>query len=263
MDHDWEDESLYDEDDVTMSESDGVRYLHFGTEWIQGAMRMSRPHDLVLAYTQQMMTWLLFHEPHESDRIALLGLGAGSLLRYCLKQTPAHCVTVEINPQVTAMCRAFFRLPDHVRSEIVHADAAEWVADQQNHNQHVVIMVDLYDAAAQGPVCSSVEFYEGCKQSLNNDGIMVVNLFGSHPSFELNVRNIRQVFDGKVLVLPEIDEGNTIVLAFKGRGLETTTQQLLDRAESVQSQYKLEARRWAKALLLTRPVDTAFTISEM
>ncbi|MGO3891233.1 MAG: fused MFS/spermidine synthase [Paenalcaligenes sp.] len=262
MDQEWEDDSLYEEDDVTMSESDGIRYLHFGTEWIQGAMRMSKPNDLVLAYTQQMMTWLLFHEPHESDRLALLGLGAGSLLRYCLTQTPAECVTVEINPQVTAMCRAFFRLPDHVRSEIVHDDAAEWVANAANHNQHVVMMVDLYDAAAQGPVCSSVEFYENCKQCLDKDGIMVVNLFGSHPSFELNVRNIRQVFDNKVLVLPEIDEGNTIVLAFKGRGLETTTQQLMDRAETVQSQYKLEARRWAKALLATRPVDTAFTISE-
>src|SRR5690606_8381689 len=28
---------------VTLSEQFGVRYLHFGTEWVQGAMRVSKP----------------------------------------------------------------------------------------------------------------------------------------------------------------------------------------------------------------------------
>ena len=29
---------------VTLSEQDGVRYLHFGTEWVQGAMRIRKPN---------------------------------------------------------------------------------------------------------------------------------------------------------------------------------------------------------------------------
>jgi len=28
---------------VTLSEQNGVRFLHFGTEWIQGAMRIRKP----------------------------------------------------------------------------------------------------------------------------------------------------------------------------------------------------------------------------
>ena len=28
---------------VTLSEQDGVRYLHFGTEWVQGAMLIRMP----------------------------------------------------------------------------------------------------------------------------------------------------------------------------------------------------------------------------
>ncbi|MEP7062594.1 MAG: spermidine synthase, partial [Betaproteobacteria bacterium] len=28
---------------IEVSEEDGVRYLHFGTHWIQGAMRIARP----------------------------------------------------------------------------------------------------------------------------------------------------------------------------------------------------------------------------
>jgi hypothetical protein len=41
--------------DVTLSEFQGVRYLHFGSEWVQGAMRLSRPDELVLSYVRQMM----------------------------------------------------------------------------------------------------------------------------------------------------------------------------------------------------------------
>ena len=50
-------------DQPTLSEVDGVRYLHFHTEWVQGAMRIKNPAELVLEYTSQMMAWLLFLEP--------------------------------------------------------------------------------------------------------------------------------------------------------------------------------------------------------
>lgn len=252
----------YEADDVTISEEDGIRYLHFGTHWIQGAMRMSKPNDLVLSYTQQMMAWMLFHEASVAERIAFLGLGAGSLLRFCMRYTPSQLTTVEINPQVTAMCRAFFRLPENERSIIEHDDALEWVLDPVNKDQFQVLMVDLYDANAQGPVCSTVEFYQGCYQALTENGIASINLFGSHPSFQRNLDNIRTAFKAQLLVLPEIEEGNTIVLAFKGLGLEMTTQELLDRADIVQQETKLPARRWAKALLSMRSSASTFTIAE-
>jgi hypothetical protein len=39
---------------VTLSEQDGVRFLHFGTEWVQGAMRIRKPDWIELEYAQQM-----------------------------------------------------------------------------------------------------------------------------------------------------------------------------------------------------------------
>lgn len=246
--------SQIDKDDVTLSEIDGIRYLHFGTHWIQGAMRISRPHDLVLTYTQQMMTWLLFHDIKKEDEIAILGLGAASLLRFCMKHTASPLHTAEINPRVTAMCKAFFRLPEHTRSQIYHEDAETWVRDPQHIGRYKVIMVDLYDAAAEGPVCSSFEFYQSCYQCLDEEGLMTVNLFGAHHSYEENIDRIAKVFNGNVLVLPEIEEGNVVVLAFKGDYLaRTTTAQLLDKAQEVQEKYKLPARRWAKAILADQP----------
>ncbi len=40
---------------VTFSEEGGVRFLHFGTWWVQGAMRINKPDFIELEYAQQMM----------------------------------------------------------------------------------------------------------------------------------------------------------------------------------------------------------------
>ena len=44
---------------IEIRESRGIRTLHFGSDWVQGAMRVSRPNDLELAYTREMMSALL------------------------------------------------------------------------------------------------------------------------------------------------------------------------------------------------------------
>ncbi|MGB6106168.1 MAG: spermidine synthase [Pusillimonas sp.] len=240
------------DDDPTLSELDGVRYLHFGTEWVQGAMYVARPADLVLAYTQQMMAWLLFLEPSKTDTVGILGLGAGSLLRYSLKHTPASVVTVEWNQAVTAICRAYFRLPGTRRSSIEHCDAGLWVEKSANIGRCTALMVDLYDAHALGPVRDTLDFYQGCYRALAETGVMTVNLFGEHASFAPNIQNIRGAFGGRVLELPEIDAGNRIVLAFKGPVLDVSAGRFLARADEVESSYGLPARRWAKALLSQR-----------
>lgn len=235
----------------TLSEEAGIRYLHFDSEWIQGAMRIARPSELVLAYTQQMMAWLLFVAAGAHDRVGILGLGAGSLLRFTLRHTRSPVETVERNPAVTALCRAFFRLPGGARSVVDHADARDWVAEPGRAGRYRALMVDLYDSRAEGPVCGDPDFYRDCYRILDEPGVMSVNLFGRHESFEENLRGIRAAFGGRVLCLPEIDEGNTVALAFKGDALDLSRQDLLDRAERLEARTGLPARRWARSLLVS------------
>lgn len=236
-------------DPPTLSEADGIRYLHFGTEWIQGAMRVKDPSDLVLEYMAQMMAWLLFLDPPKASPIGLLGLGAGSLARFCVKYTRSPVVAVEWNPQVTAVCQMFFRLPAPKRLAIQHQDAGLWVADPLNAGRCPVLMVDLYDAQARGPVRDSLAFYRGCRRVLGEAGVMAVNLFGRHDSFGRNIDNLSRAFDDRLVRLPEIDAGNQIVLAFSGPPLAVQAADLLARAETVQAVYGLPARRWVKALM--------------
>jgi spermidine synthase len=239
------------DDEPTMSELNGVRYLHFGTVWVQGAMRLRKPDELVLDYARQMMAWMLFVQPQEDQTVGVLGLGAGSLLRFTLKATPAQVVTVEWNERVIAACRAYFRLPGPERSRIVQADAGVWVEQPENAGACAALMVDLYDASAAGPVRDTVEFYQGCRQTLAPGGVMTVNLFGEHESFPRNMANLGAAFAGHVLCLPEVDEGNRIVLAFRDGwpALLDDEAALLARARALQSDAKLPALRWARHLL--------------
>ena len=77
---------------ITFSEQDGIRFLHFGSRWVQGAMRLTDPYSLELAYVKDMMAWLLFLEP--PARILQLGLGAGSLTKFCRRHCAGSRVTV-------------------------------------------------------------------------------------------------------------------------------------------------------------------------
>lgn len=234
----------------TLSEMDGERYLHFSSPWIQGAMQMADPSRLIFLYTRQMMGWLLFLGTDKVQRIDVLGLGAGSLVRSCLKHTKALVHCVEWNPVVTEFCYRYFKLPKrHKRLSITHEDAQVWVTNPDNHAQSQVLLVDLYDYTAQGPVADSLEFYENCYQVLGEYGILVVNLFGHHPSYRKNLKHIKQAFKSRVLAFDETEDGNRIIMAFKGPDLLVSEDDLMKRARVVQRYTELEAVEMATMLL--------------
>ena len=71
---------------ATISEFDGVRYLHLGTPWVQGAMRIRKSLALELEYVQRMMAWMLLRPSDEltHGHAVQLGLGAAAITRSAL-----------------------------------------------------------------------------------------------------------------------------------------------------------------------------------
>ncbi len=210
---------------------------------------MDRPVEFVLEYTAQMMAWLVFLEPARQQTLGMFGLGAGSLARFCLKHTSNPIRVVEYNPLVTSACEMYFKLPRPTRLLIDHQDAGTWVEESENWGLCGALMVDVYDAQAQGPVRDSLAFYEGCYAVLADVGVLSVNLFGAHSSFARNIRNISQAFGGRILTLPQIDAGNQVVLAFKGPPIEVGVEKLLARAEYVESKFGLPAKKWVRSMM--------------
>jgi spermidine synthase len=236
---------------VTLSEEDGVRYLHFGTEWVQGAMRLRKPDWIELEYAQQMMAWMLFIP--EPRCIVQLGLGTGALTKFSYRQFPRARVTaVELNPSVIAICASMFKLPpEDDRLAILEMDAAEFVADPARRGSIDALQIDLYDATARGPVLDTPEFYADCAACLAPGGMATVNLFGDHPSYAKNLKAMRHAF-ADVIPLPEVHDGNVVALAFRERPTLDFAA-LHERAAAIRAATGLPARSWVNGIKSSRP----------
>ena len=231
---------------VTLSEQDGVRYLHFGTEWVQGAMRIRKPDWPELEYAQQMMAWMLFIE--QPGAIAQLGLGTATLTKFCYRQFPDATVTaVELNASVIHICESMFKLPPNdERLNVLEMDALDFVNNPANAGAFDVLQCDLYDATAKGPVLDTAEFYRACNDCLTSSGIMTVNLFGDHPSFAKNLKAMKFGF-GHVICLPEVHDGNVVAICFRNRPT-LDFDALAARAAQIVAATKLPAKSWVKGI---------------
>ena len=234
---------------VNFSDAGDIRYLHLGTEWVQGSMKLDAPFEIELEYVQRMMAWLLFVQPSSvMHRHAMqLGLGAGTLTKFCRKQLRMRTTAIELNPQVLAACRGWFKLPaDDVKLQVVIADAATEIRKPQWLGTVDALQVDLYDHEAAAPVLDSEAFYADCRALLTDDGAMTVNLFGRASSYERSLDKIVAVFgEAAVWAFKPTREGNTVVLAQRAPS-RPKRDALAERAQSIQTRWSLPAPKWLR-----------------
>jgi len=235
--------------EVHFSDYGDVRYLHLGTEWVQGSMRMDAPFEIELEYVQRMMAWLLFVPPASvAGRHAMqLGLGAGALTKFCYKKLRMTCTAIELNPQVLHACRGWFKLPpEDARLRVVLADAAQEIKSSEWLGTVDALQVDLYDQEAAAPVLDNEDFYADCRALLTEEGCMTVNLFGRSSSYERSLEKIATAFGEDALwAFKPTREGNTVVLAQR-QASRPKRAELLERAQAIESRWQLPAAKWLR-----------------
>ncbi len=236
---------------ATISEADGVRYLHLGTPWVQGAMRIRQSLKIELDYVQRMMAWMLLRPSEEltQGEAVQLGLGAAAITRFCHSTLRMRTTAVELNPSVITACRMFFHLPeDSARLQVLQMDAAAFVADAARADSVQALCVDLYDHDAASPVLDSEAFYRDCHRVLADGGVMSVNLFGRDASFERSAQRIAAAFGAaQVWSLRPTKEGNTIVIALKNVAMPERAALGL-RADHIEKRFKLPAKKWLRMI---------------
>ncbi len=204
---------------IEICETDGVRTLHFGSEWIQGAMRVARPWHLELEYTREMMLPLMLRdEPEEPLEILLIGLGAASMIRYLYRHWPHTRLTVvEISAAVVAAARQSFKLPeDPARIDLQVADGVAYLA--QCTQRFDLILVDGFDARARAGGLQGHPFYRDCRRCLAQNGMLAVNLLSRQSHYKRSIEALGRVFDGRSLAFPSMDSGNVVALASSTEG---------------------------------------------
>jgi spermidine synthase len=223
------------------------RSLHFSFEGVQSAMDLLHPDRLTLAYTRRMMAFLLFN--CEPSRLLLLGLGGGSLAKFCYRRLPAAVVTaVEVNSDVIAL-RNEFRIPeDDDRFGVVHRDGAEYVSELRDGQD--VILADACDHIGTTADLNTLEFYRNARRCLTSAGILVINLCGDRQLRTGHMLKIRQAFGENVLTLPVRPDGNVIVFAFKESCPVVRCADLEARAPELQRRFELNFPRYVRRIAL-------------
>ena len=223
--------------DIQVSESAGVRYLHFGSHWIQGAMRIARPWALELDYTREMMAALLLRpDPDWPRSVLLIGLGAASLTKFLHRHRPeARLTVVEIDPEVVAVARHHFKLPDEdERLRIELGDGADFVA--ATRQRFDLILVDGFDENARTGMLDTLPFYLNCKARLGSTGLLVANLLSKRKGVQKSMERIEEAFDGRAVAFPSCDSGNVVAFAAVGAPLQHSLGELKAAARNLKEE---------------------------
>lgn len=228
---------------IDISEQDGIRYLHFGSEWVQGAMRIRRPYALELAYTREMMAGLLLRGfEHWPRSVLTIGVGAGSISKFVHHHLPqARLTAVEIDPKVVAVAEHYFKLPvEDARFEVVIADGAHYLLDIDRRFD--LILVDGFDRHARAGALDTEAFYQSCRARLAEEGLLATNLFGRSRGYAASVDRLTRAFSGRALAFPSCDSGNVVALAASGDPVEIDAAELRERASALKAATGLDLR---------------------
>lgn len=221
-----------------------TRSLYFTMANIQCVMHAEDPFGLPLPYTRAMTAFLLF-QPAPA-RLALLGLGGGSLAKFCHRHLPTTDVTaVEINPHVIALRDAFLVPRDDARFRVVEGDAAAFVALTRELD---VLLLDAYDRDGLPPALADARFYDEVRASLATDGVFVMNLCGRRHRYVSVIDRVSAAFEGRFVELPVRRDGNVVLFAFTSDAVLRRAD-LMARAVTLKRRFGFDYPRYAQRLM--------------
>ncbi|MGE5467939.1 MAG: spermidine synthase-like protein [Ignavibacteria bacterium] len=213
------------------------RYLHFDGRLVQSAMSLAAPNALDVRYTQKMMSFLLFQP--KPRRLVLIGLGGGSLVKFCHYRLPAtHMTAVENNPDVIALRDAFWLPSDGAKLQVIEGDGAHYLAGAEKGID--ALLVDAFDRTGLAPSLAERAFFELAHAKLAGSGLLVMNLAGDPLAYAGVVATAMEVFDQQVIVVPVPEDDNQVLLAFRNPRFEPNWRRLQGLAKEMRAKYGLD-----------------------
>ncbi len=213
------------------------RFLYFNVRLMQSEMSLKAPHDLAIRYTQKMMAFLLFQP--RPKRLVLIGLGGGSLIKFCYQRMPGTQLTaVELDPNVIAFRDTFLLPPDDARLQVLEADGAEFLANTEKGID--ALLVDAFDKTGFAPSLANREFFENAYAKLSGNGVLVINLAGEKETYAGLIGEAMHVFDDQIIVISVPDDGNHVLYAFKERHFEPRWRWLHNYAKELRAKFGLD-----------------------
>ncbi len=227
------------------------RTLHFTDKEIQSSMSLLNPDALDLEYTRMMMGFVLFNP--QPDRILMVGLGGGSLPKFCHRHlVRTEIEVIEIDPDVIALRDAFMVPPDGDRFRVIQADAAEYLRAAEDHAD--VIFLDGFGVGGIPDALCSAAFYADCFRALRENGILVINFHVNHPDHHEYMDRVREAFGPSLFEVVDDDMTNSIVFACKGDLLDDPGTATLTRPAAISKD------AWRQLMPTLRVIDATLEL---
>lgn len=225
------------------------RSLYFTRALTQSGMRLSDPTGLEFAYTQMMMSFLLF--VHQPKHIMMLGVGGGSLVKYCYRHLlPSRITAIEIDPDILAFRDQFMLPPDDMRLQILLNDAADYL--RGNNPDADVILIDAFDRDGFSSSVCTRDFYLHVHDALTPHGVMVANMVGPKEERVAHLDMVADVFSCNIIMLPVADDANYLVFAFRDAAFEPRWRWIEGQVKGLKARYGLDFPGFASKLKRSR-----------
>ena len=175
-------QSQSDDGVIEVVDDGDIRSLHFGTFPRQSCMSIQTPHTLELTYTQAMMAALLLNP--EPERVLIVGLGGGSLVKFILHHFPnCQIDVVEYRQDVLKVAYDYFQLPENDSRVNVHIGDGYLFVQKcfcEGATPYDMVLVDAYDHTGMSTSVGIQAFFDACASLLTPDGVMSINLWGTN-----------------------------------------------------------------------------------
>ncbi|MBN1532057.1 MAG: fused MFS/spermidine synthase [Spirochaetes bacterium] len=143
----------------------------------QSRIDLDDPHRLLFEYTRcSLLGIALFPAPRRQVRsVLMIGLGAGSLLRFIRKHHPDAAIdTVELDPLIVELSRKYFFVTEADRVMIHVGDGRAFV--EKGGRSYDLAIIDAFNADNSVPSqLTSLEFLRCLRARLNGGGVVVTN----------------------------------------------------------------------------------------
>jgi len=164
---------------ISVSDEGRIRYLRLDNYW-QSAIDLDEPARTVFRYSDYMHLPLLITPgaPDRPRRVAMIGLGGGTVPRRYVQDYPAVQVDVaELDPAVVATARRWFGLPATPRLRVTAQDGRIFLV--RTANRYDIILLDAYLIDTIPFHLATREFFELAKSRLSPGGVVGSNIIGA------------------------------------------------------------------------------------
>jgi len=205
----------YHDLEIDIRDHGDLRELYFAGKYLQSSMSLADNTRLMLSYTRIMAFSLLL--TRQLERILMIGVGAGSLLRFFHHHFPdSHIDAVDNSAPVLDLARGWFGLPEGERSAVYCEDGTSFI--RKNHGvKYDLILLDAFDSQGMSAAIYNREFLAQAANSLTEGGLVSANIWSGRTAYFQAVQSAFAEAFKEVLTLPVPDRGNVVLMAFNSQ----------------------------------------------